>query len=348
MSYDTDDHHLTDALFNIVEHVDWGSLVDDFLPHNNHDPLPIEPHPDDPDPIDGQDSNTEAHHAEPHAIHHYDGTLSGLEADNIWQSSEASWPQFDPAHATEGIIGTPETSMHYWQQQCSADTCSVVSQLYGLEELTGKTFSQDELCKEAAENGWYIPGAGTPMNHMGKLLELHGIDVVREHGCSYDHLHDELNQGHKVWVSVDLDEIQTPGKDQDDSLAASHGLPGQGVNHSVQVIGIDDKSDPDIPKVILNDPAVQNGSAMMIPLGAFMSAWEDGRYSMVHTADDISSEHHTSLHTESHDTTLQGSTEIASTHEPLLRGYYTGEGLYHWNSDNTDRDLETGKIVHQY
>lgn len=356
MSQDADNHHFVDTFLHVAEHVDWDSLINDVLPDSNSGFHPIELNADEHAHSTHElKDNTESHTTDDsQSISHHEHDLKSIEANGFWETpAVASWPQFDPIQTPEGIIGTPESSMHHWQQQCSSDTCGVVSQLYGLEELTGQTFTQDQLCQEAADNGWYLPGEGTPMNHMGKLLELHGIEVVREHGCNFDHLRDELNDGHKVWVSVDLDEIRTPGMDQDDSLAASHGLPGQGVNHAVQVIGIDDKSDPDIPKIILNDPAVANGCAMMVPLGAFMNAWEDGRYSMVHTTDAIAPEsghasHYAENQVQNTDMSSLGSDGIATSHEPTLRGYYNADGTYHYQSDNTDRDPETGKLIRQY
>lgn len=34
--------------------------------------------------------------------------------------------------------------------------------------------------------------------------------------------------------------------------------------------------------------------------------------------------------------------------EPTLGGYYNGDGTYHYTSDNTDRDPETGAIVRRW
>jgi hypothetical protein len=33
---------------------------------------------------------------------------------------------------------------------------------------------------------------------------------------------------------------------------------------------------------------------------------------------------------------------VVGRHQPALAGYYNADGMYHSNSDNTDRDLETG------
>lgn len=59
-------------------------------------------------------------------------------------------------------------------------------------------------------------------------------------------------------------------------------MPEQGANHAVQVIGID-RSDPDNPVVILNDPGQPNGQGIRVNADDFVDAWQDSDRFMVST-----------------------------------------------------------------
>ncbi|ACK70842.1 conserved hypothetical protein [Gloeothece citriformis PCC 7424] len=182
-----------------------------------------------------------------------------------------------------GMIGDPVDDMEHWHQQTYQDTCAIASQEFILDDLTGLDFSEDQLRQEAIDNGWYTAGGGTPLDCIGNLLESHGIPIEKEYGCTLEDLSDKLAQGEKVIVAIDADEIWYPDQpDQDDILANAFGMPGQGVNHAVQVIGIDN-SNPDNPMVILNDPGCPNGQGTMIPAAQFVNAWEDSNNYMVST-----------------------------------------------------------------
>lgn len=231
------------------------------------------------------------------------------------------------------IIGDPLEDIEHWHIQTYDDTCAVVSQEFILDELTGIDFEENELRQEALDNGWYTPGGGTPLECTGNLLEAHGIPVEKGYGCTLEDIAQKLEQGEKVIVGIDADEICNPtGYDEDDLIANAYGMPGQGANHAVQVIGID-TSDPNNPLVILNDPGRENGQGLMIPADEFLNAWEDSDHFMVATA-------------------INGNTNIGETPNldmgKSLGGYYNADGTYHWTSDNTDRDPETGRLIRQW
>ncbi len=181
------------------------------------------------------------------------------------------------------IIGEPTEDMQHWHQQTHQDTCAIVSQEFILDELTGRDFSEDDLRQQAIDNGWYKEGGGTPLDCMGNLLEANGVDVERQNSSSWEDLNQKLAEGQKVMVAIDSDEIWNPGgRDDDNTLDNSLGIPGQGVNHAVQVIGIDN-SDPNNPMVILNDPGHPEGRGMTVPADQFINAWEDSARYMVYT-----------------------------------------------------------------
>ena len=181
------------------------------------------------------------------------------------------------------IVGDPENDMAYWHQQTKNDTCAVACQEFILDEMTGRDFTEEELTQQAIENGWYTPGGGTPVEYVGNLLEANGIEIEKEYNCTLDDLSEKLADGENVIVGIDADETWNPGGiDSDKVLANVSGMPEQGTNHAVQVIGIDN-SDPDNPVVILNDPGHPNGQGIRVDADDFMDAWEDSDNFMVST-----------------------------------------------------------------
>ena len=181
------------------------------------------------------------------------------------------------------IVGDPESDMENWHWQTQNDTCAVACQEFILDEMTGRDFTEEELTQQAIDNGWYTPGGGTSMENVGKLLEAHGIEVDQEYNCTLDDLSDKLADGENAIVAIDCHETWYPGGlDSDEILANVAGMPEQGANHAVQVIGIDN-SDPDNPVVILNDPGIPHGQGVRVDADDFMSAWEDSNCYMVST-----------------------------------------------------------------
>jgi hypothetical protein len=176
-----------------------------------------------------------------------------------------------------------------WHQQKYQD-CGIVAQEFVLDEIGkdyGIDFHEDELFQEALNNDWCTASGGTPLECLGKLLEVKGIEVERQFGGSLEDINQQLQQGHHVIVAVDADEIWHPNEpDEDDLIANQYGMPGQGYNHAVQVIGIDN-TNPDNPIVILNDPGTPNGQGLRVPAEDFLNAWEDSNNYMVSTTGNL-------------------------------------------------------------
>jgi hypothetical protein len=181
-------------------------------------------------------------------------------------------PSFDPGQEVP-LSGDPGAELDFWHEQAGADTCAVVSQEMVLESLTGTDFSEDSLAAEAEANGWYQPGAGTPLYHMDSLLEAHGVPTETHFGASLDDVAGALDRGEKVIVSLDSDEIWSAGGDPVLEDLVGDPIPGQGANHAVEVTGIVDS--PDGPMVVLNDPGHPDGAGAMIPVAQFQGAWDD-------------------------------------------------------------------------
>ncbi len=220
-----------------------------------------------------------------------DEELFGESDDQIDGSDDwgASWgTPYDPPHWDSGavdsnaVLGDPAEDMAQWHMQAHDDTCAIVSQEFILDSVLDHDFSEQELVDLAIENGWYTPGGGTTLPNMGRVMEHFNLEVDYKENCSLEDLSDKLENDEKIIVALDSDEIMNPGMGEDEILASFYGIPGQGANHAVQVIGIDN-TDTDNPQVIINDPGTPNGKGVMVSSTDFLGAWEDSNNYMVST-----------------------------------------------------------------
>lgn len=181
--------------------------------------------------------------------------------------------------ATDADLDASQDDIDLWHEQQAPDTCAVVSQEFLLDRFTGEDHSEEELVAVAEANDWYRPGGGTPQDDVGNLLEYYDVPVERTEGDTLDDLESSLSEGAGVLVAVDSGEL-LPDDPDGEALADASGIPGQGADHVVQVIGFD-RSDPDDPQVILNDPGRADGAGLEVPEADFLNAWEDsGRYTV--------------------------------------------------------------------
>lgn len=181
---------------------------------------------------------------------------------------------FDPDAADpEDICGNPAASMEEWEYQGDTGRCALYSQKFVIQELTGREVDIEEMADFAEQNNWFSEEGGTPLLHMNKMLNAYGVDNEMTFHNDIENLRQCLENGGKVIVSVDADEIWYGETDQ-------MFVPVDGANHAVQVIGIDD-SDPDNPMVILNDSGTPDGCGEMVPLDVFEDAWADGDCQMI-------------------------------------------------------------------
>jgi hypothetical protein len=129
-------------------------------------------------------------------------------------------PGFPEPEPEAGYIGEPPwEAMQHWHRQEASHSCAVASQEFILDNLTGIDHSEAELAAVAEANGWYVPGQGTPVEDVGKVLEHYGIPTEQYHGASVDQLATALNEGDRVMVALDSSELMFPGGyDPDDPL----------------------------------------------------------------------------------------------------------------------------------
>lgn len=202
------------------------------------------------------------------------GAIELLTVEDLSTYEFQEWEQFDPELSNpEDVIGDPAKSMEYWECQGDTNRCAVYSQMFVIEELSGQDIDVDELAALAENNGWFTEEGGTPFLNMNKLLDYYGVENEMSFNNDISDIQECLENGGKVIVSIDADEIW---------YGESNDLfsPEDGANHAVEVIGIDN-SDPDNPMVILNDSAPGNGGGEMVPLDIFLDAWEDSNCQMI-------------------------------------------------------------------
>lgn len=202
------------------------------------------------------------------------GALELLAAEEFAPVEYQPLDQFDPANSNpDDVIGDPAESMEYWEHQGNTNRCAVFSQKFIIEELTGQELDIEELADLAESNGWFSEEGGTPFLNMNKILDYYGVENEMTFHNDISDIQECLENGGKVIVGIDADEIWY-GETNDLFT------PGDGANHAVEVIGIDN-SDPDNPMVILNDSGTVGGCGEMVPLDMFLDAWEDSNCQMI-------------------------------------------------------------------
>jgi hypothetical protein len=268
-----------------------GSFPDIF--HNQHPSLPdaaFDPLHD-PFPSAAQEQFTYQHPTsdQMHLTHlySYDGSFehpayfSSYLNERSLEHASFAYVHFDPLSDALGIIGDPANDMVVWHQQAYSDTCAVVAQEFIIDSLTGEHVSEDSLIGEALDHGWYVPGGGTPLYHLGDLLQDHGIHIEKEHEATLADIAEKLRHHQKIIVGVNEEDIkyhQAPN----DLLSSYPGIPGQRADHAVEVIGIVN-TDPIHPMVILNDPAISGGCGIEVPADIFEYAWSSSNCFMLST-----------------------------------------------------------------
>jgi hypothetical protein len=182
-----------------------------------------------------------------------------------WQAGE-TMPPWDESGSL--IIGTPFHDAEFHDAQNLPDSCAIVSQKMILEQF-GIEISEADLVYESFANGLYTPGGGTSPLDVGKLLEIHGVGVHHVTGGSIEGLLAEIQQGHKVIVGVDSDEMRNPESPFYDMSQAD-----RGADHAIVVTGFTVDSNG-VPLIHFNDPGHADGAGNTIPLEEFRNAWSD-------------------------------------------------------------------------
>jgi hypothetical protein len=228
-------------------------------------------------------------------------TLSALSADLARsQSVEASPETGAGATQSVGIHGDPLTNAQYWyRQERGCPTCVLMSvaSVVGQLSPTHAMPTQREIIDLAkttdsdAKPGFKIFEPGGTGTHWGtyyidavNLLETYGIDAVQSEftrnqtDAALQYLTSALDERAGVIVSIRPDTLADSvlrlrrGEDIS-SLKPAVG----GGYHAIVVTGFDENE----RIVFVNDSDTDNGAGLMLPLDAFLRAWQASRYSSV-------------------------------------------------------------------
>lgn len=161
--------------------------------------------------------------------------------------------------------------------QIYSDTCAIKSQQLILEKF-GIHLTEDQLVAEAIQHGWYTPGVGTPINCVGRLLQLHGVEMHQYVNCNICNVLNELALGHQVIMSVDSGELWNYGLQEH---MEDHTPGVGGADHALIVSGIN-ATNPNDVKVIVTDPGTGD-LCKEYSLAQFVDAANDSNFYMVTT-----------------------------------------------------------------
>ena len=170
---------------------------------------------------------------------------------------------------------------HYHCQE-APNSCAVAVQTDILNDF-GINVSEAEMRELGEEHGIFSEEGGTPLEDVGKLLELHGIEVERDDGFSINDLLEAKANGEKVIIGLDANEIwNAPGCEDHPLESMSGGLidiPTAG--HAVEFKGVVEDFDGQ-HYVVIDDPGQPYGHNVRIPLDDFDDAWDDfGHFAVI-------------------------------------------------------------------
>jgi hypothetical protein len=172
------------------------------------------------------------------------------------------------------VFGTPEEDAHFWRPQTTDFTCAVQAQACILHEFTGQELGECTAAVESTMHGW-LSTDGTSPEDVGRLLELHGVECHSAKDATVGDLMAELSLGHKVIVGVHAEDLWDPNNPM--RIFDEHSA-----NHAIWVTGVD-ASDPEHPRVIINDSGKPDGAGNAYDLNQFIDAWQESGYFYVAT-----------------------------------------------------------------
>lgn len=160
------------------------------------------------------------------------------------------------------------------------DTCAIRSQQLILRKF-GIYLPQEQLIDESAAYGWYMPGRGTNLDDVGKVLALHGVPATQYSNASLHDIHDFLSHGRQCIVAVDSTELCNP--DSKWHYLKEKVLGIESADHALIVTDvIGDPNDPINAKVVVTDPGT--GEVAKVYSGEqFMDAHRDSHFMVVAT-----------------------------------------------------------------
>ena len=151
-------------------------------------------------------------------------------------------------------------SLSGWQHQEKAMSCAVQTQREIINKQTEANVTETELRELGKKLDLYTDIRGTYRSDVGKLAERYGLERYQPENATTSDLIAAKARGEDLIVAVDSALLERPY------------LPkAAAVNHVVEVLDFD-LSDPENPKVILNDPGRMEGRGSVYPLSVFEHA----------------------------------------------------------------------------
>jgi len=188
----------------------------------------------------------------------FDGSEDGFDTERISPTDMGE-------QELEGIEAHDvEEAAEEWHVQEGDFSCAVCTQQFIINEFMDLNLTEEQLCKIAETQGWFTPEMGTSLRDVGNLLELFGIDTHMSYEGSMSDIKNTLDQGGRVIVAVDSMVLWTEGYDN---------YPVYGIDHAIEIIGIDDSNPNDI-RVIINDSGIEGGGGRSVSYLEFMEAWQ--------------------------------------------------------------------------
>ena len=183
--------------------------------------------------------------------------------------------------AVDNFFEMLDPTEHYHCQE-APNSCAVAVQTDILNDF-GINVSEAEMRELGEEHGIFSEEGGTSLEDVGKLLELHGIEVERGQHFDINDLLEAKANGEKVIIGLDAAEIWNDPGIQDNPLETMSGgfLDIASAGHAVEFKGVVEDYDGQ-HYVVIDDPGHPYGHNVRIPLDDFDDAWDDfGHFAVI-------------------------------------------------------------------
>src|SRR5574344_415782 len=180
--------------------------------------------------------------------------LSALKSDPLLQETVMTSAMVDTMLGNDDDLSTV-LPMERMAAQEKNNLCDFECEKWILESLK-VSFDESELSDTAVKNHW-LKKEGTPLFHVGRLLERNGLVVQRRYNSTITDVIDAVYKKGRVIIVVNDGHLKNEKTRPSDSF------------HSVVVVGIDRQDDT----VRVYDPATGN-DVDTYPFLGFLEAWE--------------------------------------------------------------------------
>lgn len=180
--------------------------------------------------------------------------LSALKSDPLLQETVMTSARVDTMLGNDDDLSTV-LPMERMAAQEKNNLCDFECEKWILESLK-VSFDESELSDTAVKNHW-LKKEGTPLFHVGRLLERNGLVVQRRYNSTITDVIDAVYKKGRVIIVVNDGHLKNEKTRPSDSF------------HAVVVVGIDRQDDT----VRVYDPATGN-DVDTYPFLGFLEAWE--------------------------------------------------------------------------